>query len=133
MEAAREEVDPATEAHRMEAPNPMRGAIETALAAPGPRRHMLLAALALRLAPAGHIRRVSVGFADGAEAAQAIQVALAALAGTAEGQEAGPAETALPRPDEAHVGNGASDTLQPLPRRKPGLPCVRPGASPRRP
>ena len=74
-------------------------AVEGAIRAAGPSRHILAANFALRLARLGHVREVSVTVAGGPKAAEAVRRVLAELAAS-EAPEDAPDETAL----EAVVG-----------------------------
>ncbi len=91
-------------------------AVEAAIRAAGPRRHVLLAAFALRLARLGYVREVSVTVAGGPEAAEAVRSVLAELVGRSSANP----ENAQTGTDEAQPEIGGSDTLEPLRRRNPG-------------
>jgi hypothetical protein len=98
-----------------------REALTAALRVAGPRRHVLLADFALRLARLGHVTEVSVTVAGGPEAAEAGRRVLAELA-PPEAPEDAPGETALGGAVEARGGNRGSDALEPLPRRNRACP-----------
>ena len=114
-----------------ERPDPMneaRAAISAALRAAGPRRHILLADFALRLARLGHVTEVRVSVAGGTPL-DAIRSALAELPVP---PEAVPNAVTAPSPpdpenaqhgaDDAQGGDGGSDALEPLLRRDRACP-----------
>jgi len=107
-----------------ERPDPMneaRAAISAALRAAGPRRHILLADFALRLARLGHVTEVRVSVAGGTPL-DAIRIALAEPAVPPEAAEAAPGETTPAGAIGVRGGNGGSDPLQPLPKRNRACP-----------
>jgi len=54
-------------------------AVDAAVREAGPNRHVLVAAMAVRLASLGHVREVRIKVAGGAEAAEAVRSVLAEL------------------------------------------------------
>jgi hypothetical protein len=86
---------------RWDAPSAVRAAIR---AAAREDRHVLVAALALRLARLAHVKEIRVDIAGGAEAAEAVRSVLAELAArdapgnaivSADGAEPSPAHRTL--------------------------------------
>jgi len=96
-------------------------AVEAAIRAAGPRRHILAADFALRMARLGHVRGIGVTVAGGPEAAEAARRVLAELA-PPEAPEDAPDETALAGAPRAQDVDGGSNALEPLPRRNRACP-----------
>ena len=96
-------------------------AVEAAIRAAGPGRHIVAADFALRLARLGYVKEVSVTVAGGPEAAEAARRVLAELAAP-EAPEVAPPETALAGTDGAQAEPRGSDALEPLPRRNRACP-----------
>ncbi len=67
-----------------------REAVSAALTAAGPQRHVLCAALALRLACLGHVSNVRFDVAGGPEAAEAVRSVLEELTGAPAASEPDP-------------------------------------------
>jgi hypothetical protein len=94
------------------APSPLKAALQGAVMAAGPRRHVLAAKLALRLALVGAITEVSFTVACGDEAADAARAALADLSTAQDALPTVPSETAPVKGDDRLGGELLPDSRE---------------------